>query len=67
MFQTLTGTEYLQCEIACKHDKTLEKQNWSNRLSHFSNLDLLSDKIFKEASNPVGLRAAVSAYRYTQL
>lgn len=62
MFQTLTGTEYLQCEIACKHDKNLEKQNWDVRLAHFTLLDLHNKDIYKHASNPVGLRAAALAY-----
>ncbi len=67
MFQTLTGTEYLQCEIACKHDKRFEKLNWDQRLAHFEDLDLYDDATFKKASNPVGLRAAVSAYLHTKL
>jgi len=67
MLQTLTGTEYLQCEIACKHDKSFEKKNWSQRLSHFEDLDLYDDATFKKASNPVGLRAAVSAYLHTKM
>ena len=66
MIQTLTGTEYLKCDIACKHDKTMEKQNWSERLAHFEHMNLDEDIMFKSASNPVGLRAAISAYNHTQ-
>lgn len=62
MFQTLTGTEYLMCEIACKHDKSFEKRNWSDRLDHFDTLLTDDDSIYDKASNPVGLRAAVLAY-----
>lgn len=62
MFQELTGTEYLQCEIACKHDKTMEKQNWNRRLAHFQTLELGQEDTYKKASNPVGLRAAAQAY-----
>ncbi len=65
--QTLTGTEYLQCEIACKHDKSFEKKNWNQRLAYFEDLDLYDDATFKKASNPIGLRAAVSAYLHTKL
>lgn len=60
--QTLTGTEYLKCDIACKHDKAFEKATWDERLAHFATLDLESDLIFKESSNSIGLRAAVEAY-----
>lgn len=65
MFQTLTGIEYLKCEIACKHDKSLEKKNWNTRLAHFSSLSALDldDDIYTNASNPVGLRAVIQAYR----
>ena len=62
MFQTLTGIEYLKCEIACKHDKSMEKKNWNTRLDYFSILSLTDDDIYKTASNPVGLRAAIQAY-----
>lgn len=65
MFQKLTSIEYLQCEIACKHDKSMEKLNWNTRLNHFSTLTFLDNDndIYKGASNPVGLRAAIQAYR----
>jgi len=62
MLQTLTGTEYLKCEIACKQNKLLEKVNWSQRLFYFDSLDLDDEDIYKKASNPVGLRAATQAY-----
>lgn len=65
MFQTLTGTEYLQAEIACKHDKTFEKKDWDERLAHFMTLDLLEDDTYKKASNPVGMRAACEAFHAT--
>lgn len=61
MFQMLTGTEYLQCEIACKHDKSMEKRNWNVRLAHFQTLDLFDTDTAK-ISNPIGYRAAVQAY-----
>ena len=63
MFQTLTGTEYLKAEIACKHDKAFEKLNWNDRINHFNFMSLDSNDTYKKASNPVGLRAAVEAYR----
>jgi len=63
MFQTLTGTEYLKAEIACKHDKSFEKKNWSDRIAHFNFMLLDDEDTYKKASNPVGLRAAVEAYK----
>ena len=60
-FQELTGLQYLKAEIACKHDKAYEKKQWNERLEHFEELDLNCKKTMKNASNPVGLRAAVIA------
>jgi hypothetical protein len=65
-FETLTGLEYLQCEVACKHDKAFEKATWAARLAHFQTLDLTSSKTVKEASNPIGLRAAILALKDVQ-
>jgi hypothetical protein len=65
-FQELTGTEYLMAEIACKHDKAFEKEQWNDRLAHFHSLDLDDSRIYKKASNAPGLRAAVLAYRKAQ-
>lgn len=65
MFKTLTGTEYLKAEIACKHDKALEKGTWEERLNHFDSIDMGDKNTFKKASNPIGLRAAVEAYKTT--
>ena len=61
MFEALTGLQYLQAEIACKHDKAFEKATWKERVSHFNSLDLTNPKTFSKASNPIGLRAAVLA------
>jgi hypothetical protein len=61
MFQTLTGLEYLKAEIACKADKAFEKATWNERLAQFDKLDLGSPSTYKNASNPIGLRAAVIA------
>lgn len=61
MFEALTGLQYLQAEIACKHDKAYEKATWKERVSHFNSLDLTNPKTFSKASNPIGLRAAVLA------
>lgn len=61
MLTTLTGTQYLQAEIACKHDKAFEKETWADRLAHFHTLDLNDRKTYTKASNPIGLRAAVKA------
>ena len=65
MFTELTGLEYLKAEIACKHDKAFEKETWADRLAHFDSLDLKSSTLFKNASNPIGLRAALHAYNTT--
>ena len=62
MFQSLTGIQYLQAEIACKHDKTYEKETWDNRLAYFETLDLKTTETYKKASNPIGLRAATNVY-----
>lgn len=62
-FRTLTGKEYLMADIACKHDKAYEKLGWDERLLHFSEIDFTNKKTFKEASNPIGLRAAYLALR----
>jgi hypothetical protein len=64
--QMLTGTEYLKAEIACKHDKSFEKRTWDERLAHFEEIDLNDPKLFKKASDPIGLRAAAVAYAHTQ-
>lgn len=61
-FTELTGLQYMQCEIACMQDKTMEKKLWSERLDHFKTLDLQDPKLFKKASNPIGLRGAAVAY-----
>ena len=58
----LTGLEYLKAEIACKHNKAYEKTTWNERLAHFDEMNLIDTNIFKNASNPIGLRAAVQAY-----
>ncbi len=60
-FQELTGIEYLMADVACKHDKAYEKLGWDDRLAHFSQIDFSDKKTFKEASNPIGLRAAYLA------
>lgn len=66
MFQSLTGTEYLKCEIACLEDKAFEKATWDERLARFNTLDLDDQRMFKKSSNPVGLRAAVEAFKASQ-
>lgn len=65
MFEKLSGLQYLQAEIACKHDKAFEKETWADRLAHFASLDLNDPKIYTKASNPIGLRAAVLALEAT--
>lgn len=66
-FRELTGLEYLMADIACKHDKAYEKKGWDERLHHFSEIDFKDSNTFKEASNPVGLRAAYVAMEHTAL
>jgi hypothetical protein len=66
-FRELTGKEYLMADIACKHDKAYEKLSWDRRIHHFSEIDFKDPKTFKEASNPVGLRAAYVAMEHTAL
>lgn len=58
-FQELTGTEYVMADAACKHDKAYEKKSWKERIQRFHEMDLTNPKTFKEAYNPIGLRAAV--------
>lgn len=60
-FRELTGIEYIMADVACKHDKAYEKLGWDDRLAHFSQIDFSDKKTFKEASNPIGLRAAYLA------
>lgn len=62
-FQELSGIEYVKADIACKFDKTFEKKSWNERIEMFDQIDINNPSIFKNASNPVGLRAAVSAYK----
>lgn len=62
-FRELTGLEYLMADIACKHDKAYEKEQWDKRLLHFSEIDFKDPDTFKYASNPVGLRAAYVALK----
>lgn len=66
-FRELTGKEYLMADIACKHDKAYEKLSWDQRIYHFSEIDFKDPKTFKEASNPVGLRAAYVAMEHTAM
>ena len=61
MFQELSAIEYLKAEVACKHDKAMEKKTWNERLAHFSKMDFDNPKTFSKASNPIGLRAATLA------
>ena len=65
-FQELTGREYLMADIACKHDKAYEKKQWDDRIAHFNEIDFEDPKLFKKASNPIGLRAAMIALRDTK-
>jgi len=60
--QMLSGKEYIMAEIACKHDKTMEKKTWDERLAHFNSIDWFDPKLYKKASDPIGLRAAAIAY-----
>lgn len=62
-FRELTGLEYIMADIACKHDKAFEKEKWDDRLAHFSELNFDDPKTFKDATNPIGLRAAYLALR----
>jgi len=66
-FREMTGLEYLMADIACKHDKAYEKKGWDERLHHFSEIDFKDPKTFKEASNPIGLRAAYVALEDTAM
>lgn len=63
MFEKLSPLEYLQCEVACKHDKKFEKETWADRIAHFKTLNLDDPKITKGASNPIGLKAAILGYK----
>jgi hypothetical protein len=65
--QTLTGTEYLMAEIACKHDKAMEKKTWDERLAYFRELMTFPDlnPLIKKASDPIGMRAALIAWNDT--
>ncbi len=65
--KTRTGLQYLQAEIACKHDKSFEKKTWDERLAHFTTINLDDPRIFKIASDPIGLRAAILAHNMTIL
>lgn len=62
-FQNLTGLEFLMAEVACKHDKSLEKKTWDERLNAFKTLNFSDPKTFSNASNPIGMRAAFLGYR----
>ncbi len=69
MMQKLTGLEYLKCSITCNHDKAYEKATWDDRLSYFKSkleLNLNKEEIFKDASNPIGLKAGILAYNKTK-
>lgn len=65
-FHLLSGTQYVMADIACKHDKAYEKLGWSKRIEHFNSLDIDDPKIYRDASNPIGLRAAILAYKTTE-
>lgn len=65
-FQELTGTEYLKADIACKYDKAYEKATWDDRIQAFEEMDLDDSSIYKTASNPIGLRAAIMNYKHAQ-
>lgn len=62
-FQRLTPAQFLMAEVVCKHDKTMEKATWNDRIQAFQTLDFKNPKTFSEASNPIGLRAAYLAHR----
>lgn len=65
-FQELTGTEYLLADIACKMDKKNEKEHWDVRIAEGKKI-VESDAIqTKKASNPIGLTAAIEAYKKTR-
>lgn len=65
--QKLSGLEYLKAEIACLHDKTMEKKTWDERIAYFNSTSIHDAEIVKKASNPIGLRAAIKAYDEAQL
>lgn len=60
--QLLSGMAYLEAEIVCKLDKTFEKKTWQERIQTFHSGLLYNDTIYKDASDPIGLRAATNAY-----
>lgn len=60
--QMLSGKEYIMAEVACKHDKSYEKKTWDERIAHFHEIDWFDSKLYKKASDPIGLRAAAIAY-----
>lgn len=62
-FEELSAKQYIMAAIACCHDKAYEKKKWSERLEYFETLDLDNSNIYKQASNPIGLRAAIQAYK----
>ena len=62
-FQHLTPMEFLKAEVVCKHDKTMEKAKWNDRVAKFDTLDFTNPKTFSDAPDPIGLRSAYLGYK----
>jgi hypothetical protein len=59
----LSGMDYLEAEIVCKKNKSFEKKTWKERISEFDGLWIYDESIYNKASDPIGLRAGIEAYR----
>lgn len=64
-FQNLTGQEYVLADIACKQNKTMEKEHWNARIAAgrtVARMHRNGEDVLKNASNPIGLSAALCAH-----
>ena len=62
-FQTFTGMQYLQIDIANNFGLDLDKKDWNSRLAWFSENESKLESLLNQAENPALFYAGVQAYQ----
>ena len=62
-FQTFTGMQYLQIDIANNFGLDLDKKDWNSRLAWFSENESKLESLLSQAENPALFYAGVQAYQ----